>query len=120
MHIFLIRHGESVANAGKITLNEYPTTSYRSPSAAGSRRGKTWLPYIFHPFRLAEQMDDEISTVSALLHNVVEDTEYTIDDIAAMSYPKEVTDTLALLTHEEGVPYMNYVEKICGNATAKK
>jgi (p)ppGpp synthase/HD superfamily hydrolase len=81
---------------------------------------KTGLPYVFHPFHLAEQMDDEISTVCALLHDVVEDTDYTLDDISAMGYPKEVTDALALLTHEDGVPYMDYVEKIAGNATAKK
>ena len=81
---------------------------------------KTGLPYVFHPFHLAEQMDDEISTVCALLHDVVEDTDYTLDDISSMGYPKEVTDALALLTHEDGVPYMDYVEKIAGNATAKK
>jgi hypothetical protein len=37
-----------------------------------------------------------------------------------MGYPDEVTDALALLTHEDGVPYMDYVEKISHNATAKK
>jgi (p)ppGpp synthase/HD superfamily hydrolase len=84
------------------------------------QKDKTGLPYVFHPFHLAEQMDDEISTVCALLHDVVEDTDYTLDDLCAMGYPKEVTDVLALLTHEESVPYMDYVEKIAGNATAKK
>ena len=84
------------------------------------QRDKTGLPYVFHPFHLAEQMDDEISTVCALLHDVVEDTSYTLDDLRAMGYPTEVTDALALLTHKEGVPYMDYVEKISHNATAKK
>ena len=84
------------------------------------QKDKTGLPYVFHPFHLAEQMDDELSTVCALLHDVVEDTEYTLDDISAMGYPGEVTDILALLTHEEGVPYMEYVAKIARNATAKK
>jgi (p)ppGpp synthase/HD superfamily hydrolase len=84
------------------------------------QRDKTGLPYVFHPFHLAEQMDDEISAVCALLHDVVEDTCYTLDDLRAMGYPDEVTDALALLTHEDGVPYMDYVEKISHNATAKK
>ena len=84
------------------------------------QKDKTGLPYVFHPFHLAEQMDDEISTICALLHDVVEDTDYTLDDIAAMGYPCEVTDALALLTHEDGVPYMDYVEKISHNATARK
>ena len=81
---------------------------------------KTGLPYVFHPFHLAEQMSDEISTICALLHDVVEDTEYTFNDILNMGFPQEVIDVLMLLTHEEGVPYMEYVEKISVNPIAKQ
>ena len=45
---------------------------------------KSGLPYVHHPFHLAEQMNDEDSTVVALLHDVVEDTDYTIGDIKGM------------------------------------
>ena len=81
---------------------------------------KTGLPYVFHPFHLAEQMTDEISTICALLHDVVEDTDYTFDDIREMGFSKEVVDVLRLLTHEDGVPYMDYVEKISANPIAKQ
>lgn len=81
---------------------------------------KTGLPYVFHPFHLAVEMNDEYSTVVALLHDVVEDTELTLEDIAAMGYPKEVVDALALLTHAEGVPYMDYVLKIAKNPLARR
>jgi (p)ppGpp synthase/HD superfamily hydrolase len=80
---------------------------------------KTGLPYVFHPFHLAEQMDDEYGTVVALLHDVVEDTDTTLRDLSAMGYPEEVIDALALLTHAEGVPYMDYVKKIKTNDVAK-
>ena len=80
---------------------------------------KTGLPYVFHPFHLAEQMTDEISTVCALLHDVVEDTDITLDDLGRMGYPKEVIEVLALLTHEENVPYMDYVREIAKNPIAK-
>ena len=40
---------------------------------------KCGMPYIFHPFHLAEQMEDEVTTVVALLHDVMEDTDYTAD-----------------------------------------
>ena len=43
---------------------------------------RSGLPYVFHPFHLAEQMPDEESTVVALLHDVVEDTPYTLEDLA--------------------------------------
>jgi (p)ppGpp synthase/HD superfamily hydrolase len=81
---------------------------------------KTGLPYVFHPFHLAEQMDDELSTVCALLHDVVEDTEYSLDDLAKMGFPQEVLEVLALLTHSSDTPYMDYVKNLSHNTTAKK
>lgn len=81
---------------------------------------KTNMPYVFHPFHLAEQMTDETSTVCALLHDVVEDTDYTLEDLSQMGFPREVTDALALLTHDPQVPYMDYVRKIATNPIAKK
>ena len=81
---------------------------------------KTGLPYVFHPFHLAEQMDDELSTVCALLHDVVEDTDTTFDDLLDMGFPQEVVDVLKLLTHEDNVAYMDYVRQISTNPTATK
>ena len=81
---------------------------------------KTGMPYIFHPFHLAEQMDDEISTVCALLHDVVEDSQINFENLLQMGFPHEVIEVLKLLTHEKSVPYMQYVEKIATNPIAKK
>lgn len=81
---------------------------------------KTGLPYVFHPFHLAEQMDSEIAVVCALLHDVVEDTPLSLQDIAEMGFPREAVEVLALLTHEEGVPYMEYVQKIKHNPIARQ
>ncbi len=52
---------------------------------------KSGLPYVFHPYHVAEQMDDEVSTVVALLHDVVEDSDYTIGNLRSMGFPEEVT-----------------------------
>ena len=41
---------------------------------------KSGLPYIFHPYHLAEQMTDEITVCAALLHDVVEDTSVNIEE----------------------------------------
>ena len=81
---------------------------------------KTGMPYVFHPFHLAEQMDDEISTVCALLHDVVEDTAYTLEDLQTLGFPEEVIEVLALLTHDKPVPYMVYVREIAKNTVARK
>lgn len=80
---------------------------------------KSGIPYVFHPFHLAEQMEDELSTVAALLHDVVEDTEYGLDDLREMGYPEQVLEALALLTHDDSVPYMEYVAKAKENPIAK-
>ena len=42
---------------------------------------KAGMPYVFHPFHVAEQMPDEKTTIVALLHDVVEDTSYSLRDI---------------------------------------
>ena len=81
---------------------------------------KTGMPYVFHPFHLAEQMTDEASTVCALLHDVVEDTDYTLEDLSKMGYPSEVIDVLRLLTHDPEVPYFDYVKAISVNPIAKQ
>ena len=84
--------------------------------------GKSGMPYVYHPFHLAEQMDSEETVTVALPHDVVEDTDYTMEDMIAMGFPKSVTDALALMTHDRAVPYMDYVAKIKANpiATAVK
>ena len=80
---------------------------------------KSGIPYIFHPIHLAEQMDDEISCCVALLHDVVEDTAVTMEELAE-EFPAEVINTLKLLTHDENVEYFSYVRKIKTNPIAKK
>jgi (p)ppGpp synthase/HD superfamily hydrolase len=81
---------------------------------------KAGLPYIFHPFHLAEQMNDEVSICVALLHDVVEDTAITFDDLTAQGIPNEVIDTLRLLTRDDKTSYMDYIQKIkkSGNPAA--
>lgn len=81
---------------------------------------KSGLPYVFHPFHLAEQMQDEDSTIVALLHDVVEDTNITFEDLSKLGFSSKIIDALRLLTHEEGVPYMEYVKKIKNNELARK
>lgn len=81
---------------------------------------KGGMPYVLHPVHLAEQMEDEVTTVVALLHDVVEDTAYTFDDLEAMGFDMAVLDALKLLTHADGVEYMDYVRAIAGNPVARK
>ncbi len=76
------------------------------------------VPYIFHPYHLAEQMSDEITVCVALLHDVAEDTDITIEQLEK-DFPKEVTEALKLLTHNAGTDYFEYIRAIKNNPVAK-
>lgn len=78
---------------------------------------KGGVPYIFHPIHLAEQMPDELTTIVALLHDVVEDTDLTLDDLAH-DFPPAVIDALRLLTHTPGTNYLDYVRTLRDNPIA--
>ncbi len=79
---------------------------------------KSGMPYVFHPFHLAEQMQTEETTVVALLHDVVEDTLYTIQDLRRMGFPDAVITAIELMTHDDETPYLEYVARMRGNPIA--
>ena len=81
---------------------------------------KSGLPYVYHPLHLAEQMDDEASTIVALLHDVVEDTDYTIKDLKGMGFGDAVIEAIDIMTHRPDVPYMDYVKEIAKNTIARR
>jgi len=83
------------------------------------QRDKSGMPYVFHPFHLAEQMKDEATTVVALLHDVVEDSDFTFSDLEKEGFNKDIIDALKLLTHNDGSKYMEYVKRIKENKIAK-
>ena len=51
---------------------------------------KGGAPYVYHPFHVAEQMKTEDEVIVALLHDVVEDTDMTFEDLRAEGFSEEV------------------------------
>lgn len=80
---------------------------------------KSGLPYVFHPFHLAEQMTDENCVIVALLHDVMEDTDYTLEDLRIMGFSEDVLTALVLMTHNNDTPYLDYVAKLKDNQIAR-
>ena len=64
-------------------------------------------------------MADENTTVVALLHDVVEDTDYTIEDLRNLGFNDAVLEAISLMTHSKDVPYMDYVAEIKKNPIAR-
>ena len=83
-----------------------------------NQRDKDGLPYVFHPFHVAEQMETEEEICTALLHDVVEDSDWTLDRLAAEGFPFSVLEALSLLTHNDDTPYLEYVARLKGNPIA--
>ena len=77
------------------------------------------VPYIEHPKAVASKVDGEIEKAVAWLHDVVEDTSATIQEVRIL-FGDEVADAVELLTHKKGVPYLEYVRGIKGNEIARK
>ena len=81
---------------------------------------KSGMPYVYHPYHLAEQMNEEYSTCVALLHDVIEDTDMTLDELKSRGFPDQVIEALSLMTHSDDVPYLDYVRSMKDNLIARK
>ncbi len=82
------------------------------------QQDKSEIPYVFHPYHLAEQMQDEDTATVALLHDVVEDSDFTLEDLKSMGFPERVLNAVELMTHDDSVPYMDYILEIKKNKLA--
>ncbi|MBR1580633.1 MAG: bifunctional (p)ppGpp synthetase/guanosine-3',5'-bis(diphosphate) 3'-pyrophosphohydrolase [Selenomonadaceae bacterium] len=81
---------------------------------------KAGEPYINHPLAVAASVgDDESAMIVALLHDTIEDTALTFDDLKDLLTAEELT-ALKLLTHDAAVPYIDYVRAIKGNDLARR
>ncbi len=80
---------------------------------------KSQVPYIFHPFHLAEQMDTEEECIVALLHDTVEDTYVTIEQLEK-EFSSNIIQAIKLLTHDKSVDYLEYVANLKDNPIARK
>ena len=76
------------------------------------------VPYIFHPYHVAEQMTDETTTCTALLHDVIEDTEITLEQLEK-EFPQKITEALKLLTRDGSMTYSEYIERLKHNPVAR-
>jgi (p)ppGpp synthase/HD superfamily hydrolase len=83
--------------------------------------GKDGLPYVLHPLRIMARMETVEEQIVAALHDVVEDSEITLEDLRREGFSEYALEAIALLTHDkEKVPYEDYVRRIKPHALARK
>lgn len=82
---------------------------------------KAGMPYILHPLHLMMQMETAEEMITAVLHDVIEDTPITLDDLRQQGFPEVVLEALVLLTHDTAnTSYEDYVAAIKPNPLARK
>lgn len=73
---------------------------------------KAGVPYISHPERVAERFNDPLHRATALLHDVLEDTEVTATGLRVDGIPESVIAAVEALTHHPGEPRADYYRRI--------
>lgn len=80
---------------------------------------KAGKPYFTHPEKVASLLDKPEEKIVAYLHDTVEDTVVTIEDIREI-FGDEIGDAVEAMTHAKDVPYMEYVKALADNPLALK
>lgn len=86
-------------------------------SGQQDKAGKT---YILHPLRIMSKMDSEYEMSVALLHDVIEDSDYSGEDLLAEGIPLEVVEAVQLLSKIDGDTYDQFIDRLIGNTLAAK
>lgn len=80
--------------------------------AHGTELDKSGQPYILHPLRVMMSQNTDEARIAGILHDVVEDTDVTLDDLRAAGIPESSLKAVELLTHDDEIPYEEYVEQL--------
>jgi (p)ppGpp synthase/HD superfamily hydrolase len=81
---------------------------------------KAGQPYIFHPIRLMLSVSDQPARIVALLHDVVEDTPVTMDQLRALGYDEEILTALDCVTRRETETYEEFIDRLTPNPLARR
>ncbi|MBF0152246.1 MAG: HD domain-containing protein [Magnetococcales bacterium] len=81
---------------------------------------KAGQPYILHPLRLMLKLSSEEERIVAMLHDVVEDTSVTLDDLRKQGFSEEVLAAVDHMTHRPEVSYETYIKRLGSNTLARR
>lgn len=81
---------------------------------------KAGHPYILHPLRLMLRCETEKERIAALLHDVVEDSDYTLDDLRAAGFGEEIVEAVDCLSRRQDESYDEFIARAAANSLAKR
>lgn len=82
------------------------------------QRDKAGAPYILHPLRMMMRMESEATMIAAILHDVVEDSDWTLEQLRGEGFSEEILQAVDCLTHRDGETYDEFIERARANAIA--
>jgi len=91
--------------------------------AVGAHHGqkdRNGAPYILHPLRVMARVDTDAEKTVAILHDVVEDTGWTFEQLAKEGFPNEILEPLKCVTKREGENYEDFVKRSASNELARR
>jgi (p)ppGpp synthase/HD superfamily hydrolase len=100
-----------------------PTLEEAIALAAQAHRGqvdKAGQPYVLHLLRVMFRVETEQERIVAVLHDLVEDTGYTFDDLRALGYPAEIVEALDCVTRRPEESYEQFVDRAAVNPIARR
>ena len=100
-----------------------PTLEDAISLAVKAHRGckdKAGVAYILHPLRVMLRMKTKDERIVAVLHDVIEDTEYTPEDLRKAGYPEKILRSLDYLTRRDGEEYEKFIKRVKHNPLARK
>lgn len=81
---------------------------------------KAGRPYLDHLLTVASGFaENDMRHITALLHDIVEDTSTTLQDLRVYGFPDEVVDAVNAITKRHGEPYDEYISRVKSNALAR-
>lgn len=87
--------------------------------AHAGQKDKAGADYILHPIKVALYMDTDEEKAVAYLHDVLEDTDITLEDLKKC-FPNEIADAVVDITKRNDESYENYIKRLSRCKTAKK
>ncbi len=84
------------------------------------QKDKAGEPYILHPLRVMLRMDSETEMIVAVLHDVVEDSQWTMDGLRKEGFSEEVLEIVDCLTRRKEESYEEFIGRVRPNLKAKK
>ena len=84
------------------------------------QKDKAGETYILHPLRIMAKMQTDEERSAALLHDVIEDSDYSAEDLLSEGIPTNVVEAVELLSKQDGDSYEEFVDRVLANPLAAK